>query len=353
MLPAVLLLVAMALALSLLYGNLQRDLARADSLEADMHHSLEVRDALADLLEVHLDIQMGIGGHVFTGNPEFLWRYERTVQQVRPALDRLRQLSANGQPPASDMPVLLSAMHDRVGNSRELAALMKAGKQVDAQEMIASSRTTAPMARLRRLLEAMDADALGRFQRSQALSSEIRVRMDRTLDAMLACLGVLLTVGAFACFLIVRSKADQIEYTEALINSVIDPIFVLDETGAILLTNRAAEQKFGYTEGQLSGANAGVLMAEWPDQAATMEWVQKFADSGSKGFVRNWLYRRSNGTCFEANASVSFSRLPEGLRLILVLRAAQRPDAKAGSSEPDLARQGKKDMAKSRAEGTV
>jgi PAS domain S-box-containing protein len=92
------------------------------------------------------------------------------------------------------------------------------------------------------------------------LSSQFREPDQELLETMVA-LGQ--QIGQF----IMRKEAEEalqqsLELYRKLTDSACDAIITVDETGSILLTNRAAESTFGYGAAEMKGQNLTLLMPE-------------------------------------------------------------------------------------------
>jgi PAS domain S-box-containing protein len=319
---ALITLLSSALVLSLLYSGLRHDLRQAQHHDTIAHHSMEASNALSNLREAHLDLQTSVGAYVYTGNPLYLKPYQDALDRLAPTTERLRRLSAQqGLPVASDLEVLQATSQDRVAISQQMRELVDAGRIAEAQAIITTGRSNAPMLRLRSLIKAMDADALDTFAAAHSKAASVRIRLDHMLTAMLGSLAVLAFAGLFTSYQIIRGQADQIETTAALINSVIDPIFVIDGHGVVLQSNAAAQRQFGYTHDQLHGASVSVVLADWQDEDRLAEGLKTLIHKARpNGAVRDYVFRRRNGTRFRGNVSVSISTENGVTRITAVVR---------------------------------
>ena len=103
----------------------------------------------------------------------------------------------------------------------------------------------------------------------------------------------------------VRSEAET--RMEALLNTAVDGIIVIDEHGCIESFNPAAERIFGYTAAQMTGRNVSRLMPS-PHRARHDGYIQHYLETGEAriiGIGREVTGRRADGTLFPMDLAVS------------------------------------------------
>jgi PAS domain S-box-containing protein len=219
------------------------------------------------------------------------------------------------------LPALAKASEDRVAFSRMIVGQVEAGRGAFARAEMTSGRGSAVMGRLRTLIGNMDATMGNQLANAKARKADAKADIDRTLQAMLVLLGVTVTASAIAGILTIRGQATRLERQENLSNAIIDPILVLDSAGTILFANRATQQQFGYTSEELHGASADVLLAEWPHgEQVALGLGRLHPVDVQTGIVRDFLFRRRNGTRFRGNVSVGIAEEDGAPRFIAVVR---------------------------------
>ena len=95
---------------------------------------------------------------------------------------------------------------------------------------------------------------------------------------------------------------------QAIIHNAMDGIITIDETGAILGFNPAAEHIFGYTQQEILGRNVNLLMPE-PERSAHDGFIQRYIQTGETKVMgvsgREVVAVRKNGKPFPMEVSIS------------------------------------------------
>jgi PAS domain S-box-containing protein len=113
-----------------------------------------------------------------------------------------------------------------------------------------------------------------------------------------------------------RRQGDE-SFLRSVLDSAIDAIISMDETGTIETTNLASERIFGYSRGELLGRNVKMLMPE-PDHSRHDSYLGNYLRTGQAkiiGIGREVTGRRKNGTPIFLHLSVSeFNMRADGSR---------------------------------------
>ncbi len=109
-----------------------------------------------------------------------------------------------------------------------------------------------------------------------------------------------------------EALAEREAYLQAILDTVVEGIVVIDERGVIESANRAAERIFGYRESELVGQSVAILM---PPGLAEQHagYLDRYLASGEAriiGLGREVEARRRDGSRFPAELAVSEVRLP-------------------------------------------
>jgi PAS domain S-box-containing protein len=106
-------------------------------------------------------------------------------------------------------------------------------------------------------------------------------------------------------------SASRAERLDAIINTTVDGIIVIDAEGRIEAFNRGAERLFGYPESEVLGRNVSVLMPS-PYHEEHDSYLQRYLATGDArviGTGREVTGRRRDGTVFPLHLSVGEMRI--------------------------------------------
>jgi two-component system sensor kinase FixL len=101
------------------------------------------------------------------------------------------------------------------------------------------------------------------------------------------------------------------ERLDAILNTTIDGIIVIDAKGRIESFNRGAEQLFGYPESEVVGRNVSMLMPS-PHHEEHDKYLERYLTTGEAriiGIGRQVTGRRRDGTLFPVQLSVGEMRI--------------------------------------------
>jgi two-component system sensor kinase FixL len=109
---------------------------------------------------------------------------------------------------------------------------------------------------------------------------------------------------------------------DSVLDTAVDGIVVIDESGRILVFNQACEKLFGWSEEEVRGRNISMLM---PDDFATEHdaFISNYMGSGIRkiiGIGREVRGQHRNGTAFPVELSVGEAMTPDGRQFVGFLR---------------------------------
>lgn len=111
-------------------------------------------------------------------------------------------------------------------------------------------------------------------------------------------------------------NSESAERLRAILDTAVDAIVTIEESGVMESVNQAAERAFGYTREELVGRNVSMLMPP-PYRDEHDHHIERYLSTGEPriiGIGREVEAQRKDGTVFPADLAVSEVRLP-GRRL--------------------------------------
>lgn len=122
----------------------------------------------------------------------------------------------------------------------------------------------------------------------------------------------------------------------SILNTAVDGIIVIDETGRIMIFNRACERMFGFAAEEVVGRNVSMLMP--PEHAGDHDaYVESYKRTGHRkiiGIGREVRARHRDGTLFPIDLSVGEAQTPDGRQFVGILRdLTSRKDAERRLNE--------------------
>ena len=119
-----------------------------------------------------------------------------------------------------------------------------------------------------------------------------------------------------------RTSNRPAEPLDALMDAAVDAIIIIDEVGAILRFNPAAEAMFGYAEAEVRGSNVSILMPE-PTRSMHDGFLERYARVGQAAIIgkgREETGLRRSGETFPMQLSIGEIREPDQHRYVGIIR---------------------------------
>ena len=245
---------AFALALAAFAGigaatfvNTQRLIASQDRVAGIEQALRDVRQLLATVT----DAETGGRGFVITGDTFFLDPYDRATARLKQDLDAIRALATRQPPESARVAMLESLIQAKIANLESMIELRRSGDTAKADALVATKVGQNTMDEIRQILGEMlrtqDGAMRSENEAAQRGAFSTRASVLGGGVATLAMLGVL--YGLTARDIRARRRAEAaLRVTEAfkarVFNESGDAMLVLAPDGAVISTNRRAEERF-------------------------------------------------------------------------------------------------------------
>jgi PAS domain S-box-containing protein len=323
---------AAALVVLLLAGTtllLSGEFGRSQALRAEVRTSFERRANLQTMLSLHQDVEIGQRGYVITGDRRFLQPYSAARSRIGQEMARLTDSFGDTGTYQFDLAMIRALSAEKLRNDDQSIALRAQGRTAQAVELIAHGRGKPVMDSLRRLLGRLD--GLERRQIEERTSAaRAATLMTQRLSATFE-IGLILLL-ALASSILGRSLADRNRALRrvqemnarqaAVFAGAKDGIIVLNASGSIESLNPAAARMYQYPPNELVRRDVGILFEVAPDQGKLetfLKRLQRRSGSGPEN-THEFSGRRSDGTTFPVEVSLSLVGIPEGPLYVAIVR---------------------------------
>jgi len=226
-----------------------------------VQHTYEVLSHLSETLSLIQDIETGARGYVITGQDSYLQSHQNSLEKIGPKIQSLRQLTADDPAQQHNLGTLEPLITQKIALMKRNVALRRTAGQKAAEQAVASGEGKRVMDEIRRVIAQMEA---AENQLLQDRTDGLRASNVRTLGtfAMLTLfLGVLLVGGLRLLQRDIAAKQREVEltakaraYAENIVDTVREPLLVLDQDLKVRSANRSFYQTFGVTPQETEGA---------------------------------------------------------------------------------------------------
>ena len=319
--------VAALLILLFLAIDVDRGFEENARLRQDVSDSYDARAALQAVLNRHLDIELGQRGYVITGDARFLQPYLTAEESIDANLDSFAKLAGRGQA------ALVAELRRESGEKRRFVSRtideVEKGRRAAAAGLIAGGAGKVSMDRIRALVARISETERARLEKRTAIAEAARQSLRQRTFVLLVGLILLLSLSAI---LIARSQAarnkayrraqDLAARQEAIFDSAKDGMIVLNPSGSIESLNPAAAAMFGVTQESLLRRDIGSLFEIAPDRGQIETFLRRLSANrkANPGQVQEFIGRRSDGTSFPLEVSVSPVALMDATLFLAVIR---------------------------------
>jgi len=249
-------------------------------------HSYRVLQELAGVESALLDEQTASRSLRLTGNVEYQLTADEAVVRLRRHLELAFALVADNP-----------AQAERILELKETAA--GANWHGTRVAFVARPQVLSITSRLRQAREEEN-----RLLQMRIQESENSALLTRILNLGGGGLAILTLVIAF--FLVQKRARDSDETSRAILDTAVDAIITIDESGKVFSCNPASERLLGYSKKELIGKNISVIMPE-PYSSSHDSYLEKYRRTGIANIIgigREVSARRKNGTVFPVHLSI-------------------------------------------------
>lgn len=281
-------------------------------------------------------------GFFFVGAPSFMIQREDALNQMRAALAEVRKLAAGD----AELQARLDGL-SRLADARVLALdkvlAIHAERPDEARALLAAGAGRAEMEAFSREITALAAD-----QHSMLHSNAEAARRETTRVFSVFAIAVAAVVVVLLAILRMILKgmaerqrahaalADSQARLNAIVDTALDAIVVIDERGRIERFNRSAERMFGYSAADVFGSNVSVLMppAERDAHDGHLERYRRTGERHIIGVGREVMAQRKDGSRFPVDLAVGETQV-DGHTLFtgLIRDISERKAAEARQAE--------------------
>ena len=102
-----------------------------------------------------------------------------------------------------------------------------------------------------------------------------------------------------------RNEEELEQQLTGVIETMLDGLIKIDTARSIVFLNRAAEEMFGYSRGEVLGRDVGVLMPDHDAHGGYLDHFRKTGEASAIGLVREVAGRRKDGSVFPLDLSIN------------------------------------------------
>jgi len=238
------------------YRQSRRDVAS----ELWVRHTSEVLGELNTTFSLMQDVEVGSRGYVLTGDDSYLEPYNNAVPLIPQEIQHLRQLTADNPEQQRRLDSLEPLISLRVRTAEANIAARRTRGQSASAQMLSEGQGKRSMDAIRGAIAEM---AASENQLLQRRSEELRVSNAQTLALFMALVVLLVGLLTAVLFLVRRNAAAlqrELEltekarvYAENIVDTVREPLLVLDAGLRVHSANRSFYQIFQVTPQHTEG----------------------------------------------------------------------------------------------------
>ncbi|WP_120716328.1 CHASE3 domain-containing protein [Tsuneonella amylolytica] len=293
---------------------LQSEFRDAKTMREAAEQSADTRVELLRLMSLHQNVETGQRGYNMTGKAAFLEPYRDARSQIPASFAALDRLAMTDPDLRAELGELRALSRERLEFSERAVALTRQGSGAEAVALVSSGRGKAIMDAIRAEVDRLDALEAADLAVAVENREMSRIRVQRTINLVLAALALLLALIAAFTGHTIRARQQALAREtalnarqQAIFDGAVDGMLVLDEDGYVREMNPSITRLFGLQPADLIGRHNTVLMADPPSLADSQAWLRMVGAAGSRGAGerREFQGKRADGSRLETDVAIS------------------------------------------------
>ena len=228
----------------------------------------------------------------------------------------------------ADMALLRRLSKQKLAFATRTIDLRRKGDITQAQSAVSAGEGKMVMDQIRAEIGRQRMSEEQRLARVTAQSRLAQDRLQLNSFLLLGTLTLLLFIAGLVILHTLRARKRAFERLDdisrrrqAILDGAMDAIFILNPSGSIEATNRAATRIYGYSFQDMLRRDIGMLFADPPPNGQVAAYLRSMRlVEGEAGHMQEIIGRRSDGTVFPTDVAVTAVSLRDGIHYVAVAR---------------------------------
>jgi PAS domain S-box-containing protein len=278
-------------------------------------HTREVINANEQLLSDVKDAESAERGYIITGDEGYLEPYQSAYSDSERSMERLLQFTKDNPRQQARLGNLEELIRQRMDVFNQALQRRKTYGFTAAEAVVVAGQGRTVMKQILDASKAI-ADEEYRLLQQRTRTRQIRLRtgfIATVLAALLALVSLVLAPIDVRRAVRQRRIAEQEKQAseataKALFEAAAQAIFVVDQSGQIVMVNPATEKMLGYSESELIGQSVELLVPEKVREGHVNHREGYFHNPQNRpmGFGLDLQARKKDGTVFDVEISLSY-----------------------------------------------
>jgi PAS domain S-box-containing protein len=299
-------------------------------------HTREVISANQQVLSDVSGAQSAERGYIITGDKGYLEAYRAASANIPRSTEKLLQLIADNPAQQERVKNLQGLIEERVAVLNDAMRQRQEAGFDAARAVVLAGQSRAAMKQIRDASQAIEAEESGLLQ------ERTHTRQARLRDGFIATLAaatVALVAFIFAPIDVRRAvrqrniarqgQEESAATTRALFQAAAQAIFVVDQSGRIVMANPATEKMLGYAENELIGQSVELLVPEDLRSGHVSHRAGYFGNPQTRpmGLGRDLQARKKDGSVIDVEIGLSYIQSATGTLAVAFLSDISRRKA--------------------------